>query len=296
MYVRIERGFSPAGCLCVWAFASLGLGQPQQISPFEGRRIVDVQFSSPQPLDPADLARAQPLKPGEPLRAADVSHAIDALFATGRFEDIAVEVEPASDGVRVRFVTKNATFVGGVSLEGNIMESPNRGQLSSAANLSLGVPFHDDDITKAIESLQHLLEANGLYEAEVTPSIERSDKAEQVFITFHVKEGKRARYSTPTVEGNTMLSDAAILRITGWRLPIIHWWRKVTDARTRKGTQYLLAKYGKQDLWCAITTSALMRRPFPTSTRGAVHPARLCDALGGPVEAGVDARSGAVMD
>jgi outer membrane protein insertion porin family len=247
MYVRFERGFLPAMCLCVAAFASVCVGQPEQISQFEGQRIVDVQFSSPQPLDPADLAGAQPLKPGEPLRAADVSHAIDGLFATGRFEDIAVEVEPASDGVRVRFVTKNATFIGGVSLEGNIMESPNRGQLTSAANLSLGVPFHDEDITKAIESIQHLLEANGLYEAEVTPSIERSDIAQQVFITFHVKEGKRARYSAPTVEGNTMLSDAAILRITGWRIPIIHWWRKVTDARTRKGAQYLLAKYGKQD-------------------------------------------------
>src|SRR6266851_5432024 len=241
------RGFSPVVCLCAWAFASLGLGQPEQTSQFEGRRIVDVQFSSPQPLDAEDLARAQPLKPGEPLRAADVSHAIDGLFATGRFEDIAVEVEPVGEGVRVRFVTKNATFVGGVSVEGSIMESPNRGQLTSAANFSLGVPFHDEDITHAVESIQHLLEANGLYETEVTPSVERSDIAQQVFITFHVKEGKRAKYSTPTVDGNSMLSDAAILRITGWRIPIIHWWRKVTDPRTRKGVQFLLSKYEKQD-------------------------------------------------
>src|SRR5713101_2223582 len=150
------RGFSPVVGLCAWAFASLGLGQPEQTSQFEGRRIVDVQFSSPQPLDAEDLARAQPLKPGEPLRAADVSHAIDGLFATGRFEDIAVEVEPVGEGVRVRFVTKNATFVGGVSVEGSIMESPNRGQLTSAANFSLGVPFHDEDITHAVESIQHL--------------------------------------------------------------------------------------------------------------------------------------------
>lgn len=247
MYVRIKPVSSPAVGLCVWAFASFCFGQPEQISQFEGRRIADVQFSSPQPLDPADLARAQPLKPGQPLRAEDVSHAIDGLFATGRFEDIAVEVEPVSNDVRVRFVTKNATFTGGVSVEGKIMESPNRGQLATAANLSLGVPFHDEDITHAAENIQHLLEANGLYEAEVTPSVERSDTAQQVFITFHVKEGKRARYSTPTVEGKSMLSDDAILRITGWRIPIIHWWRKVTDDRTRKGVQNLLAKYGSQD-------------------------------------------------
>jgi len=247
MYVRMMRRFSLAVGLCAWAFASLGLGQPEQISQFEGRRIVEVQFSSPQSLDPADLARAQPLKPGQPLRAEDISQAIDGLFSTGRFEDIAVEVESASDGVRVRFVTKNAAFVGGVSVEGNVMESPNRGQITSAVNLSLGAPFHDEDVTHAVENVQHLLEANGLYEAEVTPSIERSDTAQQVFITLHVKEGKRAKYSTPTIEGNSMLSDATVLRVTGWRIPIIHWWRRVTDDRTRKGVQSLLSKYEKQD-------------------------------------------------
>jgi len=99
MYVRIRRGFSRAVGLCVGAFASFCLGQPEQISQFEGRRIVDVQFSSPQPLDAADLTRVQPLKAGESLRAEDVSHAIDGLFSTGRFEDIAVEVEPAGGGV-----------------------------------------------------------------------------------------------------------------------------------------------------------------------------------------------------
>ena len=44
-------------------------------------------------------------------------------------------------------------------------------------------------------------------------------------------------------------------------------------------------------LWCAINASTFMRRLSPTNTRAAVHPARLCDALGDPAEADVDARS-----
>jgi hypothetical protein len=39
-----------------------------QVSDFEGKRIVDIEFSPAQTLDPADLAKAQPLKKGEPLR------------------------------------------------------------------------------------------------------------------------------------------------------------------------------------------------------------------------------------
>ena len=48
----------------------------------------------------------------------DVARAIDGLFATGRFEDIAVEAEAEPAGVRITFVVKNAWFVGGISVAG----------------------------------------------------------------------------------------------------------------------------------------------------------------------------------
>ena len=44
-----------------------------QSSGFEGKPIVDIQFPNGQPLDPADLARVQPLKKGQPLHSAAVA-------------------------------------------------------------------------------------------------------------------------------------------------------------------------------------------------------------------------------
>ena len=38
-----------------------------QTSAFEGKPIADIQFPNGQPLDPADLARVQPLKKGQAL-------------------------------------------------------------------------------------------------------------------------------------------------------------------------------------------------------------------------------------
>src|SRR5262249_25151758 len=111
----------------------------------------------------------------------------------------------------------------------------------------LGTPFQDDDLKKATDSIKHLLESNGFYEAQVAPAIEKDEKAQQVFITFRVTENKRAKYGDPHVEGAEGLSDSAILRITGWRLPIIHLWRHVTATRTQKGLQSLLAKYQSKD-------------------------------------------------
>ena len=235
----------------------------------EGRRIVDIQFSPTSPLDPADLAKALPLKKGEPLRAQDVARAIDGLFATGRFEDIVAEAEPSGDGVIVRFVTKNVWFVGGVSVDSTAITDPNRGQIISAAQFSLGNPFHDEDVEHAAQNIQHLLEANGLYEGQVTPTIERDDDAQQVFITFQVKAGKRAKYEAPAILGDTKLPDSTIVRATGWRIPIIHWWRHVTDSRTHKGIQGVLGKYQGQD---RLTAQVDLQKLDYDHTHRRVHP------------------------
>jgi len=240
-----------------------------QVRQFEGKPIVDILFSGVQPLDPADLAKVQPLKIGQPLRMSDVAHAIDGLFATGRFEDIVVEGEASGDGVAIRFVTKNTWFVGGVTVQGKVVEPPNRGQIASTAQLVLGMPFQDDDVTHAVDNIKHLMESNGLYESNVKPTVERSSSAQEVFITLQVKDGKRAKYDMPAIEGDTKLSNDTILRVTGWRLPIIHWWRQVTDARTRNGVHGLLAKYQKQN---RLTARVELKKLDYDAEHRRVHP------------------------
>ncbi|HVW85121.1 MAG TPA: BamA/TamA family outer membrane protein [Bryobacteraceae bacterium] len=218
-----------------------------QTARFEGQPIVDIQYSPPPTLDPADLASVQPLKKGGTLHASDVAEAIDGLFSTGRFADIAVEAEPSGNGVIIRFVTKTQWFVGGVDIEGNIVSPPNRGELHSNAQFTLGAPFEEQDVTNAVNSLTRLLKSNGLYEAQIKPTVERNSDGQQVFLKFDIRQGKRAKYEMPVITGNALISTDAILRATGWRIPLIHWWRQVTDSRTRKGVQGLLGKYQKQD-------------------------------------------------
>lgn len=235
--------------VCALTFLLLGAGIPSaaQMTEFEGKKIVEIQYLPAQPLDPADLASAQPLKQGEPFHAREAAAAIDGLFATGRFQDISVEAEAAGDGVRVRFLAKPESFIGGIAIQGKMPIPPNQAQLRGAAQLSLGAPFRQEDVTQAVDSMTRMLKSNGLYRGTVEPRIEHSDDAQQVFITFEIKPGKRAKYEMPGIKGSPMLSDSTILRVTGWRLPVIHWWRQVTSERTRKGVDRLQNKYVKQD-------------------------------------------------
>jgi outer membrane protein assembly complex protein YaeT len=218
-----------------------------QTTAYEGRTITKIEFAPLQPLDPADLARTVPLKEGSALHEADVARSIDGLFASGRFEDIVVEAEASGNGVLIRFNTKLAWFVGHVEIKGKLVSPPSSAQISASDQFSLGTPFHDQDVKTATESITKLLTANGLYHAEVSSDVERNEQTQEVYVTFRVKEHKRAKYAMPVIKGNPGLSEATILRATGWRFPIIHLWRQVTDAKTQGGVHGLLTKYANQN-------------------------------------------------
>jgi outer membrane protein assembly complex protein YaeT len=138
-------------------------------------------------------------------------------------------------------------FLGGVNVKGKIAQPPNQGQITSTAQFTLGAEFRDSDVQSALQSIDRLMRSNGFYEAQVTPSFERDDEAQQVFVTLTVKEGKRAKYEMPIIQGDPKLSEATILRVTGWRVPLIHLWRHVTATRTRGGLAAIQNKLGGQD-------------------------------------------------
>ncbi|HUQ91687.1 MAG TPA: POTRA domain-containing protein [Bryobacteraceae bacterium] len=230
--------------LAAVVYASSALAQ---VSPFEGKRIVDIAFTPELVLHPADVEKILPFKVGSSLRREEVAVAIDRLFATGRFEDVVVEAESKEDGVAVRFVTRIAWFIGGVSVAGKVVNPPNRGQIANTAQLNLGAPFREEELSQSKQSIQDLLKANGLYESEVTPKTERKDAAQQVFISFHIAPHKRAKYQLPVIQGETRLSESTIVKATGWRVPIVHWWKHVTDSRTRNGLQGILSRYQKDN-------------------------------------------------
>src|SRR5882672_5126059 len=211
---------------------------------FEGKRIVDIEFSPPeQPVATPDLAQAVTLKPNAPLRIADVRESIEKLYATGRYEDVQVDAEPRGDGVVVRFITRNSWFVGRVSADGRVADPPNPGQMANATRLQLGQPFHEEDMTQAEIGLRKLLVDDGYYETQLQPRIEYDARTQQAHIHFIVESGPRAKYRAPVVQGNLKMAVDKIVAATRWRRRIIGGWRPVTQSRTRQGVDNIRRKY-----------------------------------------------------
>ncbi len=209
-----------------------------------------------QPYAEHELLALLPFRVGEPLDSAKVRAAIDRLYATGRFADIAVEAWPAEDGIEVRIFTEPAYFVGRVTVEG-APDPPNAGALAAAARLDLGAPFDREDLLVATENLRRALANHGFYEPHVRHRLEYDPDTQQVHIRFQIERGPRARYTQPEVTGSPERSLREITRTTRWK----GWfrWKPVTENRTQEGLERLRRWYQKRDRLAAEVALTQMR-------------------------------------
>ena len=225
-------------------------------SPFEGKPIIDIRYDPPaQPLAPQDLKSVSVLQIGMPLQSSEVAEAIQRMFATGRYTDIQVNGEARNDGVVITFQTAEAKFFGHVEATGKVSNPPSAAVIVNAADLPLGAPFDPDLLAAAQKNIQRLFSGNGLHEADVHLETFEGEH-QQMGVHIVVNSGLRARYQTPVIRGNTKLSDATIVRATGWRIRFIGRWRKVTQALTNEGVDGIQKKYQKEDRLTATTELA----------------------------------------
>lgn len=221
----------------------------QEARQYEGQRIVALQFQpADQPLTADELQKRLPFQPGSIFHERDLRLAIQNLFASGRFSDLAVDASEAPGGVALRFLTKRAYFVGRVVVRG-VSEPPNSGELASATKLRLGMPYSDPDRLQAVESLTSLLRQNGFYHAKIDPDVEYRSHFEEANVTFYVDTGRRAKLEQPEITGNPGVPQKTIIRITHWkRLYGLLGWQQVTAARLRQGVENIRNFYQKRNL------------------------------------------------
>lgn len=211
-----------------------------------------------QPIDSRDLARMQLVQVGQPLDMRQVAATLDRLFSTGLYDDLQVDAEPSGAGVRINFLTRPRRFIGHVDAQGAISDPPSRAVILSDAQLALGTPFDEESLVTAKQNIEAELRRNGLYRGRVDFTTIEDPMTRQMTIRFLVDAGQRAKYEPPVIKGNPKLSDSTIIRATGWRIPLVHRWRQVTQSLTDKGIDGIQRRYARKDrLTTAIDVQSL---------------------------------------
>jgi outer membrane protein assembly complex protein YaeT len=220
-------------------------GAPDQ---YEGKIIAAIQFEpDKQPLTADQLIALLPIRVGEPVRSPGIREAIQRLYSTGEYADIAVDATLGPAGVTLKFLTKPSYFVGHVTATG-IPEPPNQGQLVVASRLQLGTPYVDADLQRATDSIADVVKRNGFYNAMVKPLINFEPATQQVMIDFQITADERARFDGVIVTGRSERSTESIVKSARWkRLRGLLGWQQLTENRLQNGIDNIRAWYPKHD-------------------------------------------------
>ena len=189
--------------LTVLVLSILGVA-PGRGSELFGVALSEIVFEPPLGPGPAASAeRALSVRAGEPLDRNDLRESIQALFRTGRFEDIRADVSRVPGGARLTFLVEPAWFIGDVRVS-RVRRPPSEGQLLNAAQLQLGELFTEQKLAAGMRSLRALLVEHGFREPRVGHTLEHDPSTQQVHVTLTVESGSRARIGALLVAGERL--------------------------------------------------------------------------------------------
>ena len=209
-----------------------------------GRRVHDIQFRDlPGIVNSERLLALIPQKAGQPLDKRKLREGVKALYATGRFQNIRVEAEPAPENeLTLVFIAIENYFVGAVGVIGVPRHGPSVRQLVNASKLQVGELLTDERVKQAVAGIQKVLEANGFYSATITPQLIQHRATQQEDVIFKLDAGLRARVGEVTITGTPGFTAEQISEFVKLRRG-----DPVSGQAISKGLHRLQKKYQKAD-------------------------------------------------
>jgi len=164
---------------------------------------------------PQDTLRAMIFtKRGDTIDRDALRRDFMALWNTGRYDDIRVELEPGKTGQVLRFVLTERQVVRSITYPGiksvTISEILDRFK-ERRVGLSIESMYDPSRVQRARIVLTEYLAERGRQFAEVTPEI-RQLPPSSLAIAFHVNEGPKVKVGEIDIQGNTAYKDRAIIR------------------------------------------------------------------------------------
>ena len=174
------------------------------VTPFVLR---DIRIEGLQRTDPGTVFAALPFRIGDTYNDDKGAAALRALFATGLFKDVRIEIEGTVAVVIVdeRSVIASVTFVGLKEFD----KDPLLKSLKEAG-IGEGLPFDRALIDRAEQEVKRQYLTRSLYGAEVVTTVTPIER-NRVNVTFTMNEGEAAKISQIRIVGAKVFSESTLL-------------------------------------------------------------------------------------
>ncbi len=224
--------FSPFGPLRAHVTAAVVVASvcaaplARAVEPFT---IKDIRVEGLQRADPGSVFAALPFRVGETYTDDKAAAALRALFATGLFSDVRIEIE---DQVAVVIVAERPV-IAKVNFSGlKEFESEQMLKALRDAGIGEGLPFDKALVDRAEQEIKRQYLTRSLYGAEVVTTITPIER-NRVNVTFTMNEGEAARIREIRIVGAQAFDEKTLLGQIELTTPGWLTWYTKTDRYSR---------------------------------------------------------------
>lgn len=167
---------------------------------YEGQKVASVELAGRPGINlrTMDPLIAQPIN--APYHQEQVEATVAALKKSGQFQDVAVQVMPEANGLRVLFVLQPALYFGVFSFSKEASVFPYT-RLLQAANYPRQEPYTAGRVEEAESNLLDFFHQSGYFRATVEPELQTDNTHGIVNVLFLIKPGRRAKFGEISIEG-----------------------------------------------------------------------------------------------
>jgi outer membrane protein insertion porin family len=160
----------------------------------------------------------------------------------GSFDHVTFNIEEGKKGVSVTFTVHERPTVSKVVYHGN--RGLNDRELSGRAGINANDPLNEFSIESSRRRLLDYYREEGFNQVSITSQI--GDEQDDRLVLFRINEGPKERIEGITIEGNTVVSEARLLKIISSRGPlfgVVGYVNNVADLRKIDQDVNFLAGY-----------------------------------------------------
>jgi len=180
----------------------------------QGLPLVLIEITGLRRIAPADVQGYMKLKVGAPFDATGLRADVRALWRSGSFEDLEVDLHTNPNGISLRFHVKERATVNVVEFEGN--EEIDDDDLAEALEVKVDSVLSRPALGRALQKIRDMYAEKGYFLAEATHEVV-AGKNNVVTVRFIVKENSQVSVKRVTFIGNESISTSELkgVMITG---------------------------------------------------------------------------------
>ncbi len=213
------RSFRPS-ILSIGLLAALHGGAAWAVLPFA---LKDIRVEGLQRTDAGTVFAALPFRIGDTYSDEKGAAALRALFATGLFKDVRIDI----DGGVVVVIVEERSIIASIDFAG-LHEFEKDALVKSLKDFGIGegLPFDKALADRAEQELKRQYLTRSLYGVEVVTTVTPQER-NRVNVTFTVTEGSAAHISELRIVGNKVFSESTLIGLFdlndgGW----LNWYTK----------------------------------------------------------------------